>query len=142
MNKDTVVASVIGFGLGLIAAIGLWVVPRILPKTKPAETPTTEISSETKAEQVSGTTSLEVTSPSDGQILKSDSLTIQGKATTAEYIVVTTTQEFQVVKPTPDGEFAAKFALQEGANEIRITGYQGNATEAKTLTVFYWKEEI
>lgn len=139
MNKDTVVASVIGFSLGLVAAIALWVVPKIMPKPNSSS----QISDKTVnqeqplASEVNGTSSFEITSPKDGEIVKSKDLNLTGKVTNATLVVVTTPTASLVLAPTEKGDFSTPLTLSEGANPITVAAYTGDSNESQKLFVYY-----
>lgn len=138
MNKDTVVASVIGFGLGLIAAVILWVVPRIAPKTTaPKSTPQalseTAISSPTPA-------GFTISSLHDGEIAKSSSVLLEGKAPAGSLVVLDAPSDTQVVAPDKNGAFSISLTLAEGANQISVTNYYKGGQDNKTLSVYYVAE--
>lgn len=138
MNKDTVVASVIGFSLGLIAAIALWVVPKIMPKPNTPSTISDSVNQEQpSASEVNGTSTFEIASPKDGEIVQSKDLTLSGKASNAKLIVVTTPSSSVVLEPSDQGEFSTPLTLSEGANPITIAAYTGDTNESQKLFVYY-----
>lgn len=143
MNKDTITASIIGFGLGLVAAIALWIVPRILPKNTPGPTPETSVISAASDTPASPTTSTKISldSPLSGAIVNAKSVAVSGQAAGAKLVVVTTPGTSQVLKPTPDGKFSADLELTEGGNQIAVIAYLENETASENLTVFYLPEE-
>ena len=141
MNKDTVVASVIGFGLGLVAAIALWVVPRILPKTAPAASDTQVLSEQTPV-QPSTTNSLEIISPKDGDILKTNTVTLKGKARVADLVIITTPKETAVASLDTNGNFSADISLDEGANQIVVGATSSKGQQTQQLDIYYFTEGI
>lgn len=138
MNKDVIVASCIGFGLGLIAAILLWIVPRVLPKLSPQKPHASVVASP----QTEG--SLEITSPKDGEIIKNDTVRVEGKSAIGTKLVILSTASGEYpTSPKEDGTFSAEIKLTEGATEIMVTTFDENKhTETKTITVFYTTEGI
>lgn len=139
MNKDTVVASIIGFSLGLVAAVLIWVMPHLLPKTKPAVTgsPLIEASAENNPVEA---ISLEVSSPADGNISKEKTVEIKGKAQNMKLLTVSTQDDTQIVTLAPDGSFSAKVTLAEGGNQIDVTGYNKNKEEHQQLYMYYFEQ--
>ncbi|MEK7165886.1 MAG: hypothetical protein AAB874_03730 [Patescibacteria group bacterium] len=144
MNKDTVVASIIGFSLGLVAAIALWVVPRVLPKQAPA----TDLvaSSETGSKktpdvETNEAKSLVISAPQDGEIVNSARVGIKGTAEAADFIIISTPKDSIVLSPS-NGEFSENLDLTEGNNELVFTKYSRGQYESKRLNVFYYAESF
>ncbi len=145
MNKDTIIASSIGFGLGLIAAIALWVVPRILPKTNPSASPTNQVAQKSVEGETKGTDieeKLNLSSPQDGDILTANKVNVEGSIQGAQSIVVTTPQTNQVATLNPEGKLSTELNLTEGANPITVAAYINGEVFVKTVTVFYYAEGI
>lgn len=145
MNKDTIIASSIGFGLGLIAAIALWVVPRILPKTVPP--PKSEdviaqknVEGETTTKETEESISL--SSPQNGEIITKNQVNLEGKVKDVQTVIVTTPQSNHIANPTAEGKFSTTLTLTEGANPIAVAAYSNGREIIKTLTVFYYAEGI
>lgn len=141
MNKDTVVASIIGFGLGLVAAIALWVVPRILPKLPHLKPPAQQETTAT-TDSANNNTGLSISSPQDGTISQSDSTTVRGLASNTNLIVISTTEESQVITPAADGAYSASIELAEGNNEIVLSLISSSGTKIERINVFYFADEI
>ena len=141
MNKDTLVATVIGFGLGLVAAIALWVVPRILPKITTPQ-PAKQIVSASPTTLGNETTSFEITSVRDGQIVKVKTVKLEGKALGAQFVVITTPTDNQVATPSSDGSFNISLTLNEGGNGISVTSFKTESRETQDLFVYYFTEGI
>ncbi|RJR15229.1 hypothetical protein C4579_02885 [Candidatus Microgenomates bacterium] len=143
MNKDTIVASVIGFGLGLIAAIALWIVPRVLHKQPTTVTAAPETNQEIALNNAPATqNTLTVTSPSDGEIVNEKALTISGNAQDALFVVVTTDSVNDVMELDNGGTFSTEVTLHEGSNEIAVTRYTASGEETKRMFVYYYEEII
>ncbi len=144
MNKDTVVASIIGFGLGLVAAIALWVVPRVLPKNlntspQPSAVSQTSTSASPLPELTAG--SLVVRNVKDSEIVVSKEYQIEGSSPKAKYIVVITPTQSQVLTPDTNGNFSAALELNEGNNTI-VVHTLGESDDSLTVNVYYYEEAI
>ena len=142
MNKDTVVASILGFGLGLIAAIMLWLMPKILPKTPPSS-PTSPLASiQASASSEPDKSEFKIDSPADGAIFTDESLTVKGEAPQASLVVAETQDQSQAVKTDKKDNFSTSLKLAEGGNYIVVTAYRNEKSDQKTLTVFYYPPGI
>lgn len=141
MNKDTVVASIIGFGLGLVAAIALWVVPRVLPKAIPKiQEKETAVEEQQKPEEK--TSGFTVSVPSDGEITNEKTVKITGISSSNSLVVVSTFSDNETINPETNGSFSTNIDLTEGSNEIVVTNYTPDKTETKRMFVFYYPENI
>lgn len=139
MNKDILVASIIGFSLGLIGALALWVVPKILPNlSKLHASPSPSANVETLENQP---VNLEITSVKDGDIVKDETLSVDGKATKLDYLILNTFADQQILKPT-EGTFSATLKLNEGGNQIVVTGYNQSSQVSKNLFVYYFSDKL
>ncbi len=137
MNKDTVVASVIGFGLGLVAAIALWIVPKLVPKISPVTKETNQVLSETTNVLPDTGLVFEITSPKDGDISKSADVKITGKAPGNTLILITTPENNMTATSDASGQFTTNLTLHEGGNDIVLTNIAGGKEETKHLVVYY-----
>lgn len=143
MNKDTVVASVIGFGLGLIAAVALWIVPKILPSITTSKTSQDQVLSETVAQNSPEPEigeSLQITSPVDGEISKESKIKIQGKAPLDTLVLVTSASENLNSAIGSSGNFSVDLNLKEGANEIAVINISHGKQESQRILVYFTKE--
>lgn len=145
MNKDTVTASVIGFGLGLIAAIALWIVPRLLPKTSPLVTPVETVSEESTASSTldNNNDSISITDLQDGMIVKSNSLSIRGQSNNLTLLIVSNSTESFVVPLKSNGDFETAFTLAEGNNDLIFTVIDSNKKIShKNYQIFYFEDKL
>lgn len=142
MNKDTLVASALGFGLGLIAAIALWVVPRFLSNAapEPSEAPVAIIEEEAQPSPVSE--GFGITSVENGQIIDSDSVDIAGDAPDSSLVSITSVSESIVTTPDDDGKFTSSLTLDEGANHFVVTSFNESGQEELSLFLFYHPEGV
>ena len=140
MNKDTVVASIIGFGIGLVAAVALWVVPRILPKTQPTSPKSPETVAEKTAEK--NNSSFTLSSPGDAEITKDKTVKIEGTASADSVIVISSATGSNTLTPKDNGSFSTTLELTEGANQMVVTSIAGNKEESKNIFIYYYPDTI
>lgn len=139
MNKDTLVASVLGFSLGLIAAIALWVVPRIMPKGLPA--PFSKPAAPASPVLEKQNMSLDISLPKDGEIVKTEKITVSGKVEKSEFLIISSASDSQTVKADSSGSFSTSLTLAQGGNSISITSYDTNKNaHTKSITVYVFDE--
>lgn len=148
MNRDALLASIIGFGIGLLITGVLLIGPTITkgfpqikfptisfslpgnntPKTTPAPTPPPIIFS--------------VSNPITDAVVSESSLTVSGTAPSASTIIVAGPNDEDVQVATADNKFSGKVTLTEGKNDITVTNYVDGKGTAQLITVFYTKENF
>jgi hypothetical protein len=145
MNKDALLATVIGFVVGLVITGVLLLAPRFagyLPKISfPSfsfgknNTPTSPTPSATAA-------GFSIDSPLPDSIESTADLLVSGSAEAGATVVIQTDSDDEVVLVKDDGKYAGKVTLTEGKNDLTVTSYTKTKQEAKTITVFYTPEEF
>lgn len=143
LGRETILAAVVGFLVGLLAAWAVWNIPQLVSKK---ETPPSVQEQETLTTPQETTFTLNLTQPDDGTILNEAEATIAGQTETGATVVINSPLEDKVIEATEEGKFSATLGLEEGVNEIVVTAYSpsGKAGEEKTetRTVTYTKEEF
>lgn len=151
MNKDALLATLIGFAVGLIITGVLVLGPTIgkslpaftfkLPsfslsflKPRPAQTPTPTPPAISE--------SLTIDSPLPDTIEETDETLVSGSTTAGATVVMQGLIDDAVVAAGTDGKFAGKLTLSEGKNDLVVTSYRDEEQTTKTLTVFYTPEEF
>jgi len=144
MNKDALLATIIGFGVGLVIAglvfLGPTVatyLPRIsmpsLPKTsKPKTTP--------KANNKPNTISIE--SPLPESIEPKNETLLSGKTTPNAIVVLEGENDEVVVIANAQGAYAGKLTLGEGKNDLKVTSYAGKNVQTQSVRVYYTPENF
>lgn len=137
-GKETILAGVAGFVLGLAAAWAVWSLPQILPQKK---SPT--IVEQSPAPSLAEGFSLTLAAPEDGALSDSGEVTVSGKTQAGATVVISGPSADDVLEASSDGSFTTKVTLDEGANEISVTAYATDGTEkSEVRTVNYTKEEF
>jgi len=147
MNKDALLATLIGFGIGLLITGLLLVGPNItksLPKInlpaitwfqskqKPAVTPT----------PIPPQFAVTIESPLAETIENSVSLLVSGVTSPGSTVVVAGSVDDTAVTAQADGKYAGKVTLTEGKNDIIVTAYQQTKQVNQTITVYYTPESL
>lgn len=143
LGRETILASLVGFAVGLLAAWAVWRIPQ-LPSSQPLPSPPKEEVAP-KAEEAIPTSefSLELTQPEEGAILSSKVATVAGKTKAGATVVVSGPLKDEVFEATGDGTFSVSLDLTEGANEIVVTAYSQEGLEkTETRTVASTSEEF
>lgn len=143
MKKETIIAILLGVGLGLVVAV------LVTLKTRHKETQkVSPISNQlhvtpTVIAKPMQTSILEISEPQDGAITTTNSVLIKGHAPKDSLIIIQSPLETITLKNDTE-DFSQKFSLALGENIIVVTAYpkdqQGVGTE-KDLKVYYLDEQ-
>jgi hypothetical protein len=147
MNKDAILATAIGFIIGLSITGSIVFGPKLfamLPKTsirfpsffaaKTKPTPTTA--------PKEAAFSITIESPTPDSIAQDGDLLISGRTGSEATVVIQSAQNDTVVTATKDGKYAGKVTLLEGENTIAVTGYSDQKRATALVTVYYTEEEL
>jgi hypothetical protein len=162
MNKDAVLATLIGFAIGLTITGIIIVAPSVaknapkfpvpafpklslpsLPKLgskSPAPQPTPGKSS-VKGAETTGV--LAIDAPIPETVESADVTTVTGKAPAQSRILVQTPVEDVVSETSDNGTFTVKAGLKEGKNDITVTASNpAGVIKTVTVTVYYTPETL
>lgn len=138
LNRETILAGVAGFALGLLAAWAVLSLPQVTPKK---ELPTIQ---KVTPSPVAGAFSLTLSQPEDGAISSTTTTQVVGKTEKGTTVIISGSLGDEIIEATGDGSFSITVGLEEGVNEIVVTAYSPDEKEEKTetRTVTYTKEEF
>lgn len=148
MNKDALLATIIGFGIGLVIAGLVFLGPTIgktiplpnvnfnfsrwFPKSGGNPSPTAKPAPET----------LTVESPLPESIESKNETLISGASAPRSVIVIEGESSETVVVANDDGAYAGKIGLGEGKNTIKVTSYANGKVQSQQVTVYYTPEDF
>ena len=147
MNKDALLATLIGFGIGLLITGLLLLGPSVTkflpkvtlpkisfsqPKQKSAPTPTPTPSQFT----------LTIDSPLAEAIENSTDLLVSGVTSSGSTVVIAGSVDDTTVVSQSNGKYAGKITLTEGKNDIVVTSYNTSKQASQTVTVYYTPESL
>lgn len=146
IDKDVILAIVIGVLVGGVTAFFVFFLPKFLPKS-PSQTENAEtVREEEEEEEASSPVSssfLTLENPQNEAIFSEDEITVSGKTTPKALVVIISPTDEETIEADDKGGFEAKIALEEGANEISVTAYnEDDQEETESITVYYSEEEI
>lgn len=145
MNKDAILATAIGFVVGLIITGLLLVGPRLsgfLPKISWPQLTTAKPLEQKPSEETKKETGLSIDSPLADSIENASDLLVSGSATPGATLIIQTDGDDEVVMAKEDGKYAGKITLVEGKNDVTVTSYSEDKMDTKTVTVFYTEENF
>ena len=151
MNKDALLATVIGFGVGLIIAALVFLGPTVFKnmpqirmpnlaslwsnftaqKNNAAPTPTP------KPNEV-----LSIQSPLPESIEQKNESLISGASPPNAIVVIEGESTENIIIANAEGSYAGKISLGEGKNEITVTSYAGANVQVQSVTVYYTPEDF
>lgn len=141
MNKDALLATLIGFGIGLLITGLLLVGPNILSMLPKVQLPKTNSVTPTPT-QTPKTTTLTIESPLPDSIENASELLVSGTAEVGATLVIAGPSDESVILVKDDGKFAGKVTLLEGKNDITVTALSKDKTSTQNVTVYYTEESL
>jgi len=150
MNRDAVLATLIGFGVGLSIAGLIFLGPVFFPAitiNPPDISFITKYFSQINkpvptSKPIEYPNKLAVDSPQSETIEAQEELLVSGKAVPNTTILIVGETSETVTEANEKGMFAGKISLTEGKNTIDVTNYAQNNTETKQLIVYYTPESF
>lgn len=133
MRREVLIAIVLGVGLGLAVAFGIWranlaLAPRNAAQTEnPLPTPGIEAFSE-----------LVLTQPETNTVVTKDSVELKGATNPGSTVAILTGSEEYVLQVDEEGSFEQEVDLAAGPNEVIVTSYDaaGNESLEKLIVVY------
>ncbi len=149
MNKDALLATLIGFGIGLLITGLLLLGPNItkaLPKIKLPTITFSQSKQKTVATPTAGATpsqfAISIQSPLAEAIENTTDLLVSGATSPGATVVIAGPIDETVATAQSDGKYAGKVTLTEGKNDIIVTSYQKTKQVSQTITVYYTPESL
>ena len=144
MNKDALLATLIGLGMGLIITgiivagpFVLKAIPKFsLPKIY-LSLPTMQQKSNPTPIPTHGVIAFSIESPLPEAVVAVRDLLVSGSTQPAATVVVQGETDEDVVVADANGKYAGKIILSEGKNDVTVTSYSGQIIENKTIVVYY-----
>ncbi len=145
MNRDALLATLIGLGLGLLMTGILILGPgllKYLPHINFSSFFVTKNNTEPTPTPTPSQFAVTIGSPLPEAIAESASLVVSGSTFPKSTVVVSGPVDDDVVVVPDDGKYAGKVTLVEGRNDITVTSYLNQKQTAAHVTVYYTKETL
>ena len=146
MNKDALLATLIGFGIGLLITGVLLAGPNLIKLLPPIRLPNFSFSISQNQVQAPTptpkTAGFSVESPLPEAIENSADLLVSGTASQGATILIAGPSDESAVVVGNDGRFAGKVTLLEGKNDISITSLFNTKIETQKVTVYFTEEAL
>jgi hypothetical protein len=144
MKKDIIIAIIIGFFIGSIAALFAVNLPSIIKRSKtPPASLNKDINPVISSAQITAIpVTLDISEPADESLVTSKNIKINGKTQPNNIVSAISDADSDVIQ-SENGTFSLSLDLREGGNNIYLTSTNENGDEeTKILTVFYTTEKL
>lgn len=142
MNKDALLATIIGFGIGLIIAAGVFLGPSIVRSMPQIRLPEFSKKPAAPTPTPKQNEALTIQSPLAESIeLKNETL-VTGSVAPESIVVIEGESGETVSAVNSDGAFAGKVVLTEGKNDITVTSYTKDKVQTSSVRVYYTPEDF
>ena len=147
MNKDALLATIIGLVLGLTIA-GVFIfgptIVKLLPKMslpnfsfpQSAPKPTPQTTSAPKELTVT------ITAPLPDAVEPKEDVVVSGRTQPDATVFIQGPIDEDVVQSGPDGAYAGKITAVEGKNDITVKAYAAGNQAQQTVTIYYTQENF
>lgn len=148
MNKDALLATLIGLAAGLLITGVLLLGPSLTKSFPKFSFPRITLPSFIKRSAPSPTPTpaqkltITIDSPLPEEIAVNDTLLISGTTLPGATVAAQGMLDEDVVQTKDGGAYAAKVSLTEGSNEVTVTAYKDGTSASQTVTVFYTPEKF
>lgn len=149
MNKDALLATLIGFIIGLVITGILLAGPTIAKGFPNIKWPTFTFSLPKGGTQGGNKPTptpiaffLTIDSPLTDSIEEKTDVLVSGKTIPEATVVIAGSVDEIVVTADDKGTYAGKVKLMEGKNEVVVTSYDKEEEKSQTVTVFYTPEKL
>lgn len=149
MKKESIVAILVGFGLGLTAALTILVLPQKIshfkldiPFITQKDKVSVRVDQDSSVQTITPTLKkLVVDEPKDRLITQKSPLTVGGTAAPNSLVVLLTINNAAATTTDEEGKFEFKADLDEGRNDIQLTAYpKDKEPEVNSIVVYYIEE--
>lgn len=140
MNRETIIAISMGIGLGAIVALVVLFQSNKAGEAKVVPVAPNQASATDGSSQPSSPKLLTITTPEQGSVIGSDSVSITGKAPKNSLIIVQS-PSFESTFKSKEDSFSIDVDLSVGENVIQISAYTESSTpQQQTLRVYFIEE--
>lgn len=145
MNKDALLATLIGFGIGLLITGLLLLGPNITKALPKIHLPALSFSPAKPTVAPTPTPSqfiVTIESPLPEAIENRTDLLVSGATMPGSTVVVAGSVDDTALVSQADGKYAGKITLTEGRNDIVVTSYRNASRASQTVTIYYTPESL
>lgn len=133
MRKEVLLAIILGVGLGVVVAFGIWRANQALTPRDTAQNQ--NVLPMPKPEDFS---ELVITEPENQAVVSQDSVIVRGAATPGATIAILASGNEYILEADKEGGFEQEVDLAPGPNEIKVISFasDGNTAEERLVVVY------
>jgi hypothetical protein len=149
MNRDAILATVIGFILGLLITTIILFGPKVFQSLANIKFDTSKLSflsktniSPTPSEKIIENKSISneplvIDAPLSETISDTEQVLVSGTAIPGSYVIIAGAVDEIGIYVAKDGKFGGKVTLNEGINTIMVSAYNNQTVVQKTVIIYY-----
>ena len=148
MNKEIVIAIILGLTVGIVAAISIWAAKEgtlklslSLPKLSQVEKKEPTITPTAAEQKPQENFFLDITSPENETIVTNNEIELTGKTNPEVSIIVSQEANDTVLSSKKDGSFSTKITLSPGPNTIIIIAIDQGTNTAQVARTIVFQEQ-
>ncbi len=146
MNKDAILATIIGLILGLSITAAFIFGPNLIKALPKIPFPTISLPKNTPKPVPQPTSTpnvfvVTITAPLEGAIEPKKDVVVSGMTETGATVVIGGPTDDDVVSAGEGGAYAGKVTASEGKNDITVTAYGAAGKQAQSTVTIYYTEE-
>jgi hypothetical protein len=140
MRREVIIAIILGVGLGVAVAFGVWRANIALSSKSSQANSLAQVNQNSQGD-IPNSSDLLVSSPEDNSITSTESVIIKGSAVPKAIVVISSNVDNEIVQADTSGSFEKQITVDGGPNQIVVKSYdeQGNESQQK-ITVVYSTE--
>lgn len=145
MNKDAILATIIGFVVGLCITGLILIGPKLISWLPKITFPTITLPTSGTTPQTTPAESefaITIDSPLEGSIESQAELLVSGSVQAGSLVFIQTDTDDAVTFAAEDGKYATEITLIEGKNDLSVTAYLKEKQSTQAKTVYYTVEEF
>lgn len=150
MNKDALLATCIGFGVGLVITGLVFMGPSLIKNFPRITLPRLDMSRLVQKTQTNttptpgknNTSHLSIESPLADSIESKQEVLVSGRTIAGSTVVIEGEDTENVVIANKQGAYAATITLREGENTLVVTSYANTQSQQQTVTVYFTPENF
>ncbi len=150
MNKDALLATIIGFGIGLVITGLVFAGPTIFKNFPSIHLPSlsflngkpSNTSKKPNPTPRPNSNDLAIESPLADSIEAKPEVLVSGRTAPNATVVIEGESDEAIVVANAQGAYAGTITLGEGKNEIMATSYSNAKVQKQNVTVFYTPEKF
>lgn len=142
MRKEILIAIIIGVGIGLTIAFGVWRANSAITEIEPQNS--TEESREEPAEQetINGELKVVISGPEENDVFTQSPILVSGLTKPNTLVVISGESEDAIITSQPNGGFEAELELEAGINKLIVKAFSDKGESAQSSKIIVYSSEF